>query len=50
MASVSSAGRESRTRVRARAKRTSHGASSGRVTMRQPPPTSMMASPRCWDS
>jgi len=46
MASVSSAGRESRTRVRARASRTSHGASSDRVTMRQPPPTSMIASPR----
>src|SRR5713101_223459 len=41
MASVSSDGRESRERVRLRASFTSHGATSGRVTRRKPPPTSI---------
>ena len=46
MASVSRAGRESRARVRLRARRTSHGATSGRVTSRTPPPTSTTCSAR----
>src|SRR6266850_4339548 len=41
IASVSSDGRESRERVRLRASLTSHGAISGRVTRRKPPPTSI---------
>src|SRR6266849_1268189 len=42
MASVSRAERDSRERVRLRARRTSQGATSGRVTSRYPPPTSMI--------
>ena len=40
MARVSSAGRDRRARVRVFAKRRSHGAIYGRVTIRKPPPTS----------
>src|SRR5712691_2608140 len=46
IASVSSAERESRLRVRLLARRTSQGATSGRVTILKPPPTSTIWSPR----
>src|SRR5215470_1429957 len=46
MASVSSAERERRERVRLRASLTSQGATSGVVTRRKPPPTSMICSAR----
>src|SRR5439155_20700321 len=46
MASVSSAGRDSRAFVRVLARRMSQGAICGRVTMRYPPPTSTTASAR----
>src|SRR3990172_2674739 len=42
IASVSSEERDSRERVRLRASFTSQGATSGRVTRRKPPPTSMI--------
>src|SRR5712692_8115852 len=42
MASVSRAERDKRERVRLRARRTSQGATSARVTSRYPPPTSMI--------
>src|SRR3972149_6923558 len=45
MARASSAERESRLRVRLLARRTSHGATSGRVTILKPPPTSTIWSP-----